>query len=360
MPTGPDPGQLDGRFQPGERLAATRTLLRGELSRPLLLGRWLRLVPALRGAASAYAFDAAVEPIANAWSIASATAETEVARRFGALRHSIVPRLAWRAGSAVSGRALPAFGYDGWDRVGESPPGAAATFAGPRLVSAAQPGVFQQGRASVETRLDGPAGELLHVELGQDLDLRTGDLAESFATLRAVIGPVSASGSLRYSGFATRPALTPGTALRVEDWTEVRGALRLARAGYDLHAEISSIGAGGSPSAQGGLDALFDLRPTPLARSAAVAAGFRLPIGPATLVYDLYFPPRDVAAPLCDGEGTRTVRAYSVQQQAGSLVWNSPCRCFRATITVKYNDCGGFGFTGGIDLSPGETAAAGN
>jgi LPS-assembly protein len=359
----PDAGQLDGRWEPGERLAATRAALRAELSYPLALGRWLRVAPWLRGAASGYAFDAAVDPLANAWGVAGATVETELSRRFGALKHAVVPRLEWRAGTAVAGRALPGFAYDGWDRVGETPSGAAGTFAAPRLLSAAPTGAFHQGRASVETRLDGPAGQLLRLELGQDLDLRSGRLAETFATARASLGPLSAEGVARYAGFATRESSRPGTP--TDDWTEVTGALRLKTArGADLHASLRSVGAGGPASVQGGVDALFDLRPTPLPLTSQTSVGFRLPLGPATVGYDVLFPGRDVTAPACrDAGATRELSALHVQQHAASFLWDSPCHCFRLTARVKLNDCDGFdprsaSFDVAIDLSPRESVGA--
>lgn len=364
----PDLGQLDGRFDPGERLAATRAAVRAELSYPLAAGRWLRLFPFLRGAASGYAFDAGVDPVASAWGAAGATVETELSRRFGMLRHAVVPRLAWRIGTAVAGEALPAFGYDGWDRGGEVPPGAGASFDGPRLLSAAPPGAFQQGRASVETRLAGSAGELLRLELGQDFDLRAGAAAESFATLRASIGPVTAEGVARYAGFATRPPVAGATPLSPDDWTEVSGTLRFrTRRGHDLHARLRSVGAGGPASEQGGVDALFDLRPTPLDTSSQATVGFRLPIGPATLGYDVLFPGRDVTVRGCaatDADDTRRLDALHVQQHAASFVWDSPCRCFRLSAQVRLNDCGGLfdpgeaSFHVAIDLSPGEPVGA--
>ncbi len=369
VPSAPDPGQLDGRFEPGERLAATRAAVRAELSYPLAVGRWLRLAPFLRGAVSAHAFDAAVDAIANAWGAAGATAETELSRRFGALRHSIVPRLAWRIGTGVAGGALPAFGYDGWDRGGEVPPGAAPSFDAPRLLSAAPPGAFQQGRASIETRLAGRSGEeLLSFELGQDFDLRASDLAESFATLRASIGPLTAEGVARYAGFATRPPVPTATPLALDDWTEVSGTLRfLTGRGHDLHARLRSVGAGGPASEQGGVDALFDLRPTPLDASSQASVGFKLPLGPATFGYDVLFPGRDVTVGSCDATGagdTRRLSALHVQQHAASFVWDSPCRCFRLSAQVRFNDCDGLfdpreaGFRVAIDLSPGEPVGA--
>jgi LPS-assembly protein len=355
----PDPGQLDGRFDPGERLAATRALVRAELSAPVPIGRWLRLAPFLRGAASGYAFDAAADAVGNAWGVAGAAAEAELSRRFGALRHAIVPRLAWRAGTGVAGGALPAFAYDGWDRADAVPPDAAATFAGPRLLSAAPPGPFQQGRASLATRLEGPKGELLHAEVGQDFDLRAGDLAEAFATARATAGPLSVDGAVRYAGLGARPAGPASLALRPEDWTEVRAGVRLRTGrGLDLHGAVRSVGAGGSPAEQAGADALFDPRPTTLPMSAQASAGLRIPVGPASLGYDVLFPPREVTVPQCDGTGSRRLGALHVQQQTASFVWDSPCRCFRLSAHVRLNDCGDVAFSAGIDLSPGEPAGA--
>lgn len=359
-----DPGELDGRWEAGERLAATRASLRATLSRPTAVGTWLRLSPFALGAVGGYLFDAAVDPIANAWGVLGATAETEISRRFGALRHAIVPRLQWRIGSAVTGGRLPAFGYDGWDRAPEVPPGAAPSFAWPRLLSSAPPGAWQQGRASIETRLDGPGGEVGRLEVGQDFDLRDGWLAESFATVRIRAGALTADGAARYAGLARRRTLPEDPARRVDDWSEVRGGFQVRTPrGWDVHASVRTVAAGGPASEQGGVDALFDLRPTPLPMAAQAGAGFKIPIGPATLGYEVLFPPRDVTVPACSGDGTRHLDALRIQQQSASFLWDSPCKCFRLSAQVRLNDCDGFdprgaAFSVGIDLSPKEPLGA--
>lgn len=356
-----DGGQLDGRFEPGERLAATRASLRAELSAPLTAGRWLRVAPFLRGAMSGYAFDAASAPIAAAWLTGGAAASTELSRRFGVLRHSIVPRLEWRLGSRSAGGALPAFGYDQWDRGAEVPPGSSPAFAGARFLAAAPHGVWQQGRASLETRLDGPEGELLRFQAGQDFDAGNGELAESWAALRASAGPVTAEGTARYLGFGARRISAVDPTRGFDDWTEVRGTLGLhGRGGSELHGSVASTGSGGSPMGLGGVDALFDLRPTLLPASAQANAGFRLVMGPMTIAYDLLFPPREVTLQTCDATGTRQVSAFHVQQQTATFVWSSPCRCFRAALRFGINDCAtsfkDVSFKAEIDLSPSEPA----
>jgi LPS-assembly protein len=351
----PSPGQLDGTFEPGERLAATRALVRAALTLPIPVGRWLRLSASLRGAANAYAFDAAVDPILDAWGVAAATLETELSRGYGALRHVIVPRLAFLAGTTVAGGRLPAFGYDGWDRAGEIPPGVAAPFPGARLLSAAPQGDYRQLRGAVETRLTGPAGEHLRAELGQDFDFRTGAPAESFATLRVQAGPVGLDGLARYAGFATRPVSPSDPSAKLDDWTELAGGLRFANArGYAAGVGVRAIGAGGSPTALGGVDALFDLRPVPLARSSQGNAGLRLPIGSATIGYDILFPARELTGVTqCDGTGTRSVGPLHPTQHAASLVWDAPCHCLRATLRVAMDDCGNVsGFKALFDFSP--------
>jgi LPS-assembly protein len=40
-----------------------------------------------------------------------------------------------------------------------------------------------------------------------------------------------------------------------------------------------------------------------------------------------------------------------VQQHAGSLSWDSPCRCFKITLTARIDDCGGYGWSASIDLA---------
>jgi LPS-assembly protein len=355
-----DAGQLDGRWEPGERLAATRAMVRAGVERPLLVGRWLRLAPFVAGAASGYAFDADASSVAQAWGVAGVGVESELSRRFGeGFRHSIVPRLAWRLGSGVLGDPLPAFGYDQWDRGGAVPPGAAARFEEPRMLAAAPPGRFQQGRASIETRIGAPGAELLRAEVGQNVDLDAGRLGERFATLRGAYGLVAVDGAVRYASPGSRPAGEWATAPRPDGWTELRGALSVRSPwGQEVHASALRIGAGGSPFLQAGVDDLFDPRPSSFPLTAQGSAGLRLPLGPALVTYDLLVPTREVAVPVCNGAGTRQIGALHVQQHAATLTWDSPCRCFKASVLVRRTDCGDTSFSASFVLNPGGSFGA--
>jgi LPS-assembly protein len=218
------------------RPAATRADARAEISAPILVGGAVTVAPFVRGAALGYGFDEAEDPAASAWGIGGATLASEISRRYGAMRHAIVPRLEWRAGTHAAGEVLPFPAYDAHDRSSTA------------LLSAA-PGPFQQLRAAIENRLDGPSATAARVEVGQDVDLRAGRLAETFAGLGVSAGPVVADA--RASFFAAdgraepaRPARIPSS---LDRFTELRGSVAVQdRRGDGIRAGFLAVGPGGS------------------------------------------------------------------------------------------------------------------
>jgi LPS-assembly protein len=305
----------------------SRADARAEVTVPVLVAGAVTVAPFVRGAALGYGFDEGRDPSASAWGVAGAVAATEVSRRFGHLRHAVAPRLEWRSGSDAAGAVLPSPAYDPFDRATAG------------SLSAA-PGPFQQLRAAVETRLESRGVDRARVELGQDLDLRAGRLAETWAALGVAAGPFAADA--RASFFPEgrgSPEPAPRLPSRLDELTELRASLGLRnRRGDGLHAGFLSVGPGGSGSLLAGIDPIFDTR-AGVQASAVATAGFQATLGGARLGYEALLYGRDAFVPACTGAGERRVDALGVQQHAASLGWESSCRCFRVVAVVRVNDC---------------------
>jgi LPS-assembly protein len=333
---GPATGGLDVVGRP----AATRADARAEIEAPILLGSALTVSPFVRGAALGYAFDDASDPAGSAWGVVGATVASEVSRRFGRLRHAIAPRLEWRAGTRAQGDVLPFPAYDAFDR----------STAG--LLPAAT-GSFQQLRAAVETRLEADGAEFLRAEVGQDMDLRAGRLAETFAALAGAAGPVRADA--RASFFADgRGGPTP--APRIPSWLDRLSELRASvsvhdRRGDSVRAGFFTLAPGGSGRLVVGIDPLFDVRPAALGAAAGASAGLSAALGTAKLSYDAVFFGRATYPQPCPGEGEQRFGALELQQQTGSLSWESSCHCFRIAVNAGMDYCGVRSYRASIDLT---------
>jgi LPS-assembly protein len=333
------------------RVATDRLDGRAELSAPLLAGDALVLAPFVRGAAVAR-FPDGRDDSASAWGVGGLAISTEVARRSGALRHAIVPRVEWRAGSGVQGDTPDAPALDGWD-VG-SPPTAEAL----QLVSALPGGAFQQLRLALANRLTLGGATLLELEVGQDLDLRRGALAELWATGVVAAGPVAARGSVRGLPFDGRPGGTPAHPFDspLDGFTQLELDARVGnRRGDFVHAGLISLGPGASGTLVAGIDPLFDLRPVPGLRGEPVAQGSfggQLRVGGATLGYHALIPGRRTVAGACrEGAASVVTEPLEVQQHTGTFGWDSPCRCFRLAVTLQVDRCGKMGGGATLDLS---------
>lgn len=340
---------LSGADDPEGRPAAERADGRLELSLPLLLGGAVTFAPYVRGAAAAYAFETARDSAAGAWGVAGAVLGTEFSRRFGTLRHSVAPRVEWRAGTGLAGDALGWLAYDARD-------GAALRTGAAGPLPVALPERWQQLRVAVESRLSVDGADLVRVELGQDLDLRRGRFAETFAAATLAAGRLGLDASARFLAVDGRgdPA-EPAAAIPsfLDRFTELRASASYTDGRGDaLRAGLLAVGPGGSGTLLAGLDPLFDLRAAPLEAAAWASAGGRLVLGGATLGYDALLPGRAAFVPTCaEGGGTRRVEGWQVQQHAASLAWSSPCRCFRIAAIVRVTDCGEVSYSASIDLS---------
>jgi LPS-assembly protein len=323
-------GPLGGGIDPVSRPAATRADLRAQVDAPVLIGDAFTVMPYVRGTALGYSFDGGRDPGAGASGVAGAAVATEVSRRFGTLRHAFAPRLEWRAGTRAQGEVLPFPAYDPLDRAtgGELP---------------ATPDPFNQLRAVVETRLQRGSAELLRAEIGQDLDLRAGRFAETFATLAAAAGPVRADARVSFfpdgRGVPVPPPPEPSSLDRL---TELSASLSVHdRRGDSVRAGFASLGPGGPSRLVAALDPLFDVRPARAASATAVAsAGLTAAISNAVVSYDASLFGRTVTT-FCPGDAApRTKEALDLQQQAGTLAWQSSCRCFRIVGVAALDHCG--------------------
>ena len=359
-------------WAPGQRLAASRLAAEAELRAPLALGRALEVEPWARGRALGYTFASGASPaLLDAWGTGGVTVSTRLSRTFGEgtgrLRHDIEPRLEWRAGSGLAGPRLPAYGYDEIERVDAAgrpcvsprPEVAAGPCLPLRSLSAGPPGGWSQLRLGLRNRLTVAAGPLsrstVDLDLGQDLDLKRGALAETWARGAVQAGPVSGGLTARFRAFGAKPPPGSWSAARaswLDPFTELRADLSLAsERGDRVHGSLLALGPGASGPLRAGSDPLFDGRPVPLAPSAQGSAGAVVKVASGLEVsYDALFNVRTVVAPGCNAARSPVEWAPHLQQQTASLGWNSPCRCWRAAVRVRVSECGDWGVGATLDL----------
>jgi LPS-assembly protein len=349
----------------------TRADVRAELSLPLLVAGAATIEPYLRGAALGYLYDAALDPEARAWAVGGAIVSTEISRRFGALRHTVVPSLEWRLGSAVAGPQASVPAYDAWDRLRIEPAGSLVAPPDPpvpfpprRVLRAAPEGTFQQLRLAVGTRLSSPTQDLLRLVVGQDLDLSEGRPGETWFSALASVRPFALDVRARIDAFEEReePAGVPAAISSwLDGFTSLRATASVAdRRGDRIALGLVALGPGASGDLVAGVDALFDPQPAPVEAIAQGTLATSLVLGPATLGWEAQFPGRPLDVPSCpgDGGGDRRIGAVHAQQHVFRFAWDSPCRCFRVRASVTVDDCGRVGFSGGLDLGGSAAGAA--
>lgn len=337
-----DGTERNGRWDPGERLAATRGLLRVELEAPVPVGAWALATPWLAATGAAYAFDGSRPAAGTARAAGGLALSTELSRRHGEgsarFLHAVAPRVEWRFGTSPAGGGLPSgLAYDDRD---VAPAAASADAIAPaRALSATPEAGFQQLRLALRNRLAaaGAGGPSADLDVGQDLDLRGGRLAETWAQLGLRYGLVAADATARFYAFgASRPAGSPTApfASWLDGASELRATLKVGTPVHDLHFGFVALGPGGSQRLAAGVDPLFDPRPIGLDPVAQGSAGFRTRWSAAVLTYDLEFNARRWAQPLVVGGPTDP----HVFQQTARLTWESPCRCFRLGVTAALRD----------------------
>jgi LPS-assembly protein len=348
-------GAADGRWEPGERLAAARAALRAELRAPLAMGRLLLAEPWVRGSWLSYAFAGGLGSRLASYGTAGLTLSTQLERVFGSgdgrIRHVLEPRVEWRAGSGVSGGPLPAYAYDELDGTPIAP-GAPCTTGGVdgraclplRALSAVPQGPWSQMRVAVRNRLLVPAGSLsrraLDLDIGQDLDLSRGALSESFVRAALALGPFRTDLVARFRAFGapspegTWPARLPSW---LDHFTEIRGGVGLNDGrGNEVHLGLLALGSGASGATRAGLEPLFDPRSIPLEATAQGSAGGHARIlGGLDLSYEALFNARSLYGGV-DAQGQPVAIKPHLQQQSLGLSWDSPCKCFKVGVGVRF------------------------
>ena len=351
-----DTGERDGRWTgtgtagPGERLAASRAVSRVELRAPFSVGHVVEIEPWVAGTGAAYAFEAGPGPQVDAHAAGGLSLATVVGRTFGEgasrIRHEIEPRLEWRGGTGQVGPALPNYAYDELDVA--LPPRVLAANGDvvPQRTLSAVPGSFSQLQLSVRNRLISPAGPLsntfLELTLGQDLDLAAGKASETWARAGLQLPHLSVDVVARFRAFgASVPPGTPAASppSRLDAFTELGANLLVVDGrGDNLHASFISLGAGGSPRVMAGLEPFFDPRAVNEGAVALGQVGVAGRLGGATVSYDALFYGRDVPATSCPN-GKLVSTAPHVYQHQATLVWDSPCRCWKAGVVAILNEC---------------------
>lgn len=374
-----DAGERDGRWTPpgalgriddpavpasqGERLAATRLLARVELRAPFTVGRALQVEPWVTGTAAGYAFEAALSPQVDARAVGGLTLGSEISRTFGKgatrIRHDVQPTAALVVGSGQAGAGLPNYAYDELDVAAplQTIPGRTVPA---RRTLTALPGSFQQLQLALRNRLTIPTGALslttAELTLGQDLDLGAGKPSETWAQGRVSrpvpFGAFTVDATARFLAFGakrsegTGPLTTTLPPSRLDAFTSLSASVRLDdRRGDNVHAGILAVGAGGSPRLLAGLEPLFD--PRPFASDALAQGSFGVAgrVSGAAIGYDASFNARESASN-CVGRTGPHIYQHSI-----GVTWDSPCKCWKAGISVVLNEClpAQFGFV--VDLS---------
>ncbi|HEU4383011.1 MAG TPA: LPS-assembly protein LptD [Anaeromyxobacteraceae bacterium] len=359
-------------WAPGQRLSANRLAAEAELRAPFALGRALALEPWARGRAAGYAFGDGASPAGlDAWLSGGLTVSTRLSRVFGEgadrLRHDIEPRVEWRGGTGLAGPDLPAWGYDELDRAAAPstpclmPPAGLATgqCLPMRTLSAAPPGTWSQLRLALRNRLTVPSGSLsrtaLDLDLGQDFDLGRGALGETWARAGVLADPLTFGLTARFLSFGAEPppgSWTPVHRSWLDAFTELRADLGLHwKRGDRVHAGLLALGEGASGALRAGTDPLFDDRAIAFAAQGQGSAGARVRVaGGLDVSYDALFNLRTVTAPGCNVSRSPVEWSPHVQQHLAALVWDSPCKCWRAALRVRVSDCGDFGVGATLDL----------
>ena len=338
-----DPGEGDGRWESGERLAATRAAARAELRAPFSAGGALEVEPWLAATGTAYAFENG-DRQADARAVLGMDLWTRLERTFGGgapatrYRHTLEPRLGWRAGTGQAGPPLPAFAYDELDAAPAHAAGSASAV--PTRPLTAMAGRFQQLQLSLRNRLVAPPGGLVGAELnlGQDLDLDAGALAETWAQGWLQIWRARLDLTTRFYALGARAPVKPPDGARpsfFDSFSELSAGLTFSDGrGDDVHASVAAVGWGASPRLVAGLEPFFDRRELSFPAMASGSVGTRARVSGATLAYDALFNARDMA-PRCAGKSA-TPHVYA---HTATFVWDSPCKCWKAGFVLGIDEC---------------------
>jgi len=355
-----------GAWQPSERLAVTRALARLELRAPFTAWGLLGFEPWLAATGAAYAFDQAVPAQVDARAVAGLDFTSRFSRTFGEgtkrIRHDIEPRLALVAGTAQAGPGLPNYAYDEYD-VSAPLPGLVSgePYVPVRRSLSATPNgeAFSQLQLSLRNRVSFPAGLLsqttLDLTLGQDFDVGSGRFSETWLQAALSEGLFSTSVTARVLALGSRtqgsgPVTTTQPDSFFDAFSSLEAYARLAdKRGDDVHAGFIAVGKGGSPRLAAGLEPLFDPRPLAFDGLASGSMGVVAKVSGGTLSYDAFYYARDLAPAQLPCAATSP--NPHVYQHVGTLVWDSPCHCWKLGVTLVENECTGLTYKLLMDFS---------
>jgi hypothetical protein len=293
---GPDPDgtEANGVVNPGDLRAVGRLSLRPTLARSVVVGRFLSVAPFVGWREELYDYELGGTGAAG-WGVAGGSVHTELARRYGSLRHAWIPRLDLRYFVRGHEEDAPTRIYDELD----TRPLRSTT----------------QGRLALGTRLDLPGELSAEAEVGQDVRI-TPDArwAESFLEGRLRLGAVTGEGLLRIQPWfeELREAM-----VRLSWQTERGGGLR---------GSYRRVAAAGSDRLRAPLDALFSDPSSFLEVPAALLGSIEqiglgatvVPLEGLRLSYDLLFLP--------------TLDDAQLLEQRVVIAYVSSCRCWGGAL----------------------------
>jgi LPS-assembly protein len=243
---------------------------------------------------------------------------TEISRTFldGTLKHTVEPRIELRAGSPRWGNEPTLTGLVApLDEFDERADG------------------FVQGQVALATRLLRKGkGELVRLEVGQDVDLRAGKAADTFARLDVSPRYVGASATARYDWALRRVALV-GAGLHVDD-----GRGDVLSLGYD------HLAFGGTDRMRAGLDQLFGFPIDQTTSTDQVFNQISLSLG-VTIISGISL--RYAAAMNPDQPLPFFKR---ILQHSGGLTLTTGCDCWKVDVYATYAQTGSYNIGFLVDL----------
>lgn len=309
-------GTGDRRWQSGEREARDRLMVLPKISLTATPGRLFTAKLELAWRQLAWAGEASGRLWARGYLLAGGSLETQLSRRFGAIRHVLQPRAEVRAVPFGFERSTDGSGLVPYDAVDAAVPDVS-----PRL----------QGVLELRQRLLSNAGdELLRVDLGQGLELASSASAafgprvgESWARVGSRVGWFSLQGQARFDP----NRLTDGTLVGL---TRVGGRLSIDDAkGHGAWVGYENLMLEGSARSRQPLDLLFQLERgyTSATRTDQLTFGARWNFGPARLRYDA------LVGRLPRLDGTPGTELAFQQHQVGVGVAPA-CDCWSVELTA--------------------------
>lgn len=305
-------------WEPGEREARDRLMLLPRLSFATQPLGALSISASAGWRQLAWLGEASGRSWSRGYLLLGGAVETELSRRFGALRHALQPR--------VELRAVP-FGYDAGTSGVAPVPYDPIDFAVPDTAARVQ------GVVELRQRLVGAGGvEHLRLDLGQGLEwsaTRQARVAESYGRLVGRVGWVTVQGALRLD------PLTPADPI-----TRLYGRVDLDDGrGHGAYGAYENVLLEGTARTRQPIDLLFliDRGFTSTTRVRQVTFGARWDFGPVALRYDALVAEQVLLADRADPKIAVGPATLAMTQHTLGVGLSPACDCWRVDVWATQN-----------------------